>query len=290
MPISDMKFERVQEEYDRWVKVVGPADPYLSRVTIGIHEALHAHFLLIDFFSGTGEGVGGVGPKSVNLLHSALSRQFVEFGGRPKWNDRINIVASLMYGLIKNHHFHDANKRTAFITAILHLQKIGRTPTIDQQIFEDFTVDVAEGGLSKYEGYNSTLGDGSDKDIIFMSKFLKKSSRQIDLRTKLITYNEMDTLLAKRGLYLDKPDGNRINLMRRLDLDGRQLDAPKRIAHIGFHGWSKQVSRKDIDIVREASKLDARHGYDSQAFFNGLEDPLSLIKKYKDPLERLAFR
>src|SRR3546814_15343457 len=91
-----------------------------------------------------------------------------------------------------------------------------------------------------------------------MSKFLKKSSRQIDLRTKQITYNEMNTLLAKRGLYLDKPDGNRINLMRRLDIDGNQLDSPKRIAHIGFHGWSKEVSRKDIDIVRKTSKLDAR--------------------------------
>jgi hypothetical protein len=47
---------------------------------------------------------------------------------------------------------------------------------------------------------------------------------------------------------------------------------------------------KDISIVREATKLDAKHGYDSQAFFNGLDDPLTLIKKYTDPLERLAFR
>lgn len=68
------------------------------------------------------------------------------------------------------------------------------------------------------------------------------------------------------------------------------ISTKKRIAHIGFHGWSKEVSRRDIEIVREASKLDARHGYDSQAFFNGLDDPMTLIKKYKEPLERLAFR
>src|SRR3546814_12154590 len=59
---------------------------------------------------------------------------------------------SLMYGLIKNHPFHDANKRTAFLCAILHLQKIGRTPTIDQKSFEDFTVNVAEGNLDTYDG------------------------------------------------------------------------------------------------------------------------------------------
>src|SRR3546814_2124486 len=82
---------------------------------------------------------------------------------------------SLMYGLIKNHPFHDANKRTAFLCAILHLQKIGRTPTIDQKSFEDFTVNVAEGNLDTYDGYNAINGSGSDKDILFMSKFLKKS-------------------------------------------------------------------------------------------------------------------
>src|SRR3546814_7570625 len=78
---------------------------------------------------------------------------------------------SLMYGLIKNHPFHDANKRTAFLCAILHLQKIGRTPTIDQKSFEDFTVNVAEGNLDTYDGYNAINGSGSDKDILFMSKF-----------------------------------------------------------------------------------------------------------------------
>jgi death-on-curing protein len=89
---------------------------------------------------------------------------------------------------------------------------------------------------------------------------------------------------------LENPNGNRIDLIRRITIDGEGLTIPKRIAHIGFHGWSKEVSRKDIEIVREASRLDARHGYDSQAFFNGLDDPMTLIKKYKDPLERLAFR
>jgi death-on-curing protein len=125
---------------------------------------------------------------------------------------------------------------------------------------------------------------------MFIAQFLKKGTRQIDLRTKQITYNDLNKIISKRGLYLDNPNGNRIDLMRRVDVEGRKLSPSKRIAHVGFHGWSKEVSRKDIDIVREASHLDARHGYDSQAIFNGLDDPLTLIKKYKEPLERLAFR
>jgi death-on-curing protein len=280
----------VEAEYRRWVTEIGPADPYITKVTIGIHEVLQAHFLLADFFSTIGEGIGGVGPKNLNLLHSALSRQFAQFGGKPKWNDRIVVCASLMFGLINNHPFHDANKRTAFLTAILHLQKIGRTPIISHQEFEDFTVRIADHQLGAYPGYDDIDAVKDDRDVIFIAQFLKRATRQIDLRTKFITYNDLDKILRKRGMFLDNPKGNRIDLMSRVDLDGVALSLPKRIAHVGFHGWSREVSRKDIDIVREASRLDARHGYDSQAFFNGLDDPLTLIKKYREPLERLAFR
>ncbi len=281
----------VRAEHERWKRLVGNADPYLDRVTIGIHEVLEAHFLLAEYFAVLGEGIGGLGPKDINLLHSALARQFVQYGGRPKWNDRIDICATLMYGLIKNHPFHDANKRTAFLTSILHLQKIGRTPTISDKEYEDFTVAVSDNTLGSYDFFDRFDGPSPDKEIKVISHFLKRGTRNIELRSKLITYNELNAILHGRGLGLENPNGNRIDLIRYLDTDGETvLDAPKRIAHIGFHGWSKEVSEKDINIVREASKLDARHGYDSQSFFNGLDDPFTLIRKYKEPLERLAFR
>lgn len=281
----------VQEEHERWISDIGPADPYLGQITIGIHEVLEAHFLLVDFFCKIGEGIGGVGPKDINLLHSALGRQFVEFGGKPKWKDRISVCATLMYGLIKNHPFYDTNKRTAFLTAMLHLQKIGRTPTAPQNEYEDLTVSIANNKLHNYKWYHDISGPILDREILTISRFLKRNTRQIDLRLKYITYSDLNTILGKRGFGLENPKGNRIDLVRYIDSDGHtKLVSPKRIAHVGFHGWSKQVSAKDIAVVRDASKLDARNGYDSQSFFNGAEDPLSLIRKYREPLERLAFR
>lgn len=169
--------QAVQSEHERWLSNVGPADPYLGKFTIGLHEVLQAHFLLVDFFFDVGEGIGGIGPKNLNLLHSALARQFAEFGGKSKWNDRIQICASLMYGLIKNHPFHDTNKRTAFLTSILHLQKIGRTPIISHQEFEDFTVDISDDKLSSYPGYDAFEGSRSDGDVAFIAHFLKKATR-----------------------------------------------------------------------------------------------------------------
>lgn len=283
--------EQVKKEFDRWVNLIGPYDPYTGKVTIGLHEVLQAHFLLVDFFFNKGEGLGGVGPKDVNMLHSALGRQFVQFGGHPKWTDRVDICATLMFGLIKNHPFFDANKRTAFLVSLLHLQKIGKTPTAPDVDFEDLTVAISGNKLSDYWFYGEIPDAGADKDILAISYFLKKNTRNIDLRSKLITYNELNSILKKRGLCLDNPKGNRIDVVKTHDSDGvTELAKPKRIAHIGFHGWTRQVSQKDINIIREASKLDARHGFDSQSFYNGLDDPLTLIKKYKEPLERLAFR
>ena len=263
----------IEAEHQRWSNLIGPADPYLGRTTIGIHEVLRAHFLLLDFFSQIGEGVGGIGPRDIHLLHSALSRQFVQFRGELKWTQRIEVCATLLFGLIKNHPFHDANKRTAFLTSILHLQKVGRTPKISGADYENFIVDI-----SKREGRSST----DDINIRIISDFLKRNTRKIDLRSKIVTYNQLNTLLSHYGYELENPKGNHINVI--------DIDSSKRVARIGFHGWTKQVSRKDIDDVRSAIEMDARHGFDSQSFFNGLADPLSLIENYREPLERLAFR
>jgi hypothetical protein len=63
----------IEEEYKRWQKIVEPDDPYQSNDTVGPHELLAAHFLMIDYFAEKSYGIGGVGPRSLDLLHSAPS-------------------------------------------------------------------------------------------------------------------------------------------------------------------------------------------------------------------------
>jgi death-on-curing family protein len=295
LAINIPKIEDIQahiwKEHQRWIGSIAAEDPYVGDTTIGIREVLRAHFLLAEFFASTGEGLGGLGPKDPNLLHSALARQFVQFGRKPKWNDRIQICATLMYGLIKNHPFHDANKRTAFLTSILHLQKIGRTPSVSHEAYEDFTVNIADNRLATYPRYSQTDLPSPDREIDVITHFLKRNSREIDLENKIVTYNDLDKILKRQGLTLLNPRKNRIDLVRFLSEDDlSHLNKPYRIAHLGFHGWTREVSKKDIHIARGAAKLDIEHGYDSQAFFRGVDDPLTLIKKYKEPLKRLAFR
>jgi prophage maintenance system killer protein len=278
----------INSERARWEGELLKEDVYGGSTTISLREVLDAHFLLAEYFAKSGEGLGGLGPKEPGLLHSALNRQFAEFGGIPRWNNRIQVCASLMFGLIRNHPFHDANKRTAFLVSLLHLQKIGRAPTMDQKIYEDFTVDIADRNLKKYRKTN--YNTDHDEEISIIADFLRRNTREIDLHMKHITYNELDRILHGYGMLLANPKGNRIDLIRARDPATQVAIDKIRLARIGFHGWSKQVSAKDIHIVRDAAKLDARHGYDSQSFFNGVESPLSLINRYRDPLERLAYR
>ncbi len=143
------------KEYQRWRKEVGDEEPYHGERIIGIHDVLKAHFLIADYFYKQGEGIGGVGPKSLDLLHSAVGRQLVQYDGRIKWTDPFDICATLFFGLIKNHPFHDGNKRTAFLVALYHLkEKIGHVAKVGQKDFERFTVDVTSDKLSNYRQYD----------------------------------------------------------------------------------------------------------------------------------------
>jgi death-on-curing family protein len=276
--ISD---SRIDQEETRWETLLGDGGLPFDRTAISLHEVLQAHFMLIRFFNDVGEGIGGVGPKDPNLLVSALARQFAEFAGKARYDSPLDKVASLLYGLVKNHPFHDANKRTAFLTAMLHLQKVNRTPTATDQEYEDFVVDIATDTLDRYARRGVQTSD-QDGKISVISDFLRRKTRAIDRQNKAVTFNELKTILSNFGFDMLNPQNNRIDIVRVID--------GQRICKIGFPAWSKEVSHHDIAIVREAANLDVANGYDAQAFFNGAETPLELIKKYKTPLRNLAFR
>ena len=111
---------------------------------LDMQDVLRAHFLIANHFYLEGEGIGGVGPRDFGLLESAIHRQISSFGGKDRWTDPFDLSATLFFGLIKNHPFHDANKRTAFLSLLFQLSAAGWTPAVAEKIVEDFTVEVAK--------------------------------------------------------------------------------------------------------------------------------------------------
>ncbi|MDX1454047.1 MAG: type II toxin-antitoxin system death-on-curing family toxin [Gammaproteobacteria bacterium] len=257
-------------------------------------DVLRAHFLIVDHFYSEGRGIGGVGPRDPNLLHSAVYRQFVSFDGNDKWKDPFERCATLVYGLVKDHPFHDANKRTGLLVLLYFLARINRSPTIKQRPLENFVVDIAENNLKKRRVKKSSGRRSNDPEIIWIADFIRKNSRKRDNRYYTITYQELDQRLRDYGFCLDNPHKNfidvcKIKSKRKFGFGPKDTSLQK-IAQIGFPGWKRQVGKGAISTVRREAKLTTEHGVDSESFFHGADPIYSLIDQYHAPLKRLAFR
>lgn len=286
----------IRSEYERWRQLIGNEDPYQSSSIPGLDEVVRAHFLIVDYFYGKQSGLGGIGPKSLDLLHSALYRPFVSLGGVEKWSTHFEKAATLIYGIICDHPFHDANKRTGLLTLLLYLSKNSRVPIAGQKELEDFAVDIADHKLDKYPRYRDLKKRRHpDAEIAFIADHLERKSRKIDRTCYSITYRELDRVLQRFGYKLDNPSKNYIDLIRikhRRTIFGWGKKEPidVKILQIGFPGWKSQVNVGAVKSVRVAANLTPEHGIDSQTFYQGTDPVNALISEYAGPLERLAFR
>jgi death-on-curing family protein len=282
----------IQNEYERWIGLIGH-DPYKERSAIGIHDVIRAHFCIVDYFTGTEYGLGGIGPRDLGLLHSAIYRQFVSFGGKDKWAQPIEKCATLLYGLVKDHPFHDANKRTAFLVCLYHLETLGRTPQVEQREFEDFIVKIADDKLDQYARYKDYKKSVSDPEIHFIAHYLRRATREIDRRIPIVTFFQLNQTLKKFGFVLTNQDRSFIDLVKveqKKSFFGTVKQVEQRLALLAFPGWKSQVGKDTMRTVLKTTRLTPENGFDSKVLFQDA-DPLStLVVQYDAPLKRLANR
>ena len=287
-PMSHSEFEnpKIQTEHARWVKKLDAAinlpDTQADN-SLTWREVLRAHFLVADFFATDG-GMSGVGPRDRNgeLLKSTLSRQFVSFGGVQKWHDHYQIAATALFGLIKNHPFHDGNKRTALLSVLHLLEKQGYTAAVAKRKFENLTVEIADNRQRQNSLYKHLLDEytADDADIAYIASKLKQMTRRYDRSWRALTYHQLNGLIKNHGYEMRAPKNNKIGIVR---IDDEQV-----IGHVGFPAMSKQVYYSDIKKVRRICGLQEKDGFDSAAFFNGVGGMDSLLLEYAKPLRRLA--
>lgn len=285
---------QIAAEFDRCAQDLPLEDPLDSPRTVSLRDILRAHFLIADFFLiEGGEGISQIGPMNMGLLESAAYRQIAGFGNVYKWNDDFQVCATLAFGLIKDHAFYDANKRTALLTLLYHLDKIGRWVTIKQRHLDDFVVDIAENNLGKYDEFRRIQKHSQDPEIEFVASFLRRHSRNIDKRDYSITYSELDKRLRERNFYLDNPHNNYIDVIAvrtRRRLFRSPVTEHSRVTQINFPGWKRLVGRNTVNKVRRATGLTSDNGYDSESFFRGSNAMPTLLADYSEPLRRLANR
>ncbi|WP_100401211.1 type II toxin-antitoxin system death-on-curing family toxin [Bacillus sp. FJAT-44742] len=88
------------------------------------------------------------GVKLPDLLNSAINRPKQSAFGEEAYPTIFGKAGALFESLAKNHTFHNANKRTAFLALIQFLAYNGFQCNMSQKQAEDFVVDVVN---QKYE-------------------------------------------------------------------------------------------------------------------------------------------
>jgi len=285
--------------YSSAIKEIEKTEQTESVQDLTVRDVLRAHFLIADFFAREGEGIGGFGPKDINMLVSAIGRQNVSFGGKEKWPSVHEKAATLLYGMVMNHPFHDANKRTAFLSTVHYLYVHGFQTTVTEKEFEDMTVLVASNGLDKFRRYKKMERDGSgDPEVHFLAHFLRKSTRKIDKKQYIISYRDLERILKRYEVFLENPKNNSIDVMRwetvttttgilRKKIKTKEI---RRVCSLGFPGWSKQVLQGRLAHIRKELNLTSADGIDSQSFYHDVDDMSGLLTKYQGALRRLAVR
>lgn len=285
----------IEKEFLRWVSLFGPQDPYHSDDTVGMMDVLRAHFLIADYFYSKNTGLAEMGPRDPNLLHSAVYRQFVSYSGVDKWATPFERAATLFFGIVADHPFHDANKRAGLLVLLLFLNKTNRLPTVSQRNLEDFAVEISDHRLDKYARYKELKKQSPDPEVMFIADFLRRNTRQMDRKFYSITYRELNRRLQDFGYGLKNPHKNFIDVVRveekrKLFGFGGKERVDVKVAQVGFPGWKCQVNKGAISTIRKEAKLTAGDGFDSQSFYQGADPVQSLIAEYSGPLERLAHR
>ncbi|MFE8872229.1 type II toxin-antitoxin system death-on-curing family toxin [Acetobacter persici] len=287
---------------DLYIRTLSECDGYeeTDNSALAVSEVIKAHYLLADFFLTEGEGIGGFGPKSLNLLISAVERQHTCFSGVSKWKNIYEKSATILYGLIMNHPFHDANKRTAYLSTVHYLYKNGYMISCTEKELEDFTVEISEKNIKKYSRYKDLAKNTDDPEIYFIAWWIKKNTRHIDRNQYLVTYRELEKILNRYGCRFDNNHDGQIDLLKEFKIIEEKRNfifkrkiektEERKICRIGFPGWSKVVGKGRLKYIRNQLNLTPQHGFDSQSFFNNVDDMNSLMHLYQSALQNLAYR
>jgi death on curing protein len=108
---------------------------------IDFETTLKIHNLLIDEFGGKR------GIRDHSLLDSALNRPFQTFDGELLYPSLIDQSAAIVESIVKNHPFHDGNKRTGYTLMRLHLLNNGLDINASEDDKYDFVISIASGRI-----------------------------------------------------------------------------------------------------------------------------------------------
>ena len=290
---------RLREERQRLVKLLSEdAEASQPVPLLSEAEVLDAHLAIADFFHRDEYGMGGVGIKEVNTFVSTVGRQETIrlYGGKSV--DDYELIATLLFGIVRNHPFYDANKRTAFLCALLQLHKMGRTITVSEKNFEDFMVEIADRSIEKRAELKNLRQKGEpNPEIKYISSYLRKNSRKSARLRRTLKWRELRSILEVNGFYLSNISKGTIDIVKmeskivpRFFLGDRVVKKEIRVCTVAYHGEGQDVPDNTLRLIRQRCGLTDQDGFDGEVIMRDAQPTFHLIASYRAALQRLSYR
>jgi prophage maintenance system killer protein len=238
--------------------------------------------------------------KDSSLLESAVARQHSGSGNMLFYPDPISNAATLMYGLAKNHAFHDGNKRTALVSMLNHLDR-NRLTLVDMKWkdVEELVLNLVVGELPDQPRLKHAVArcvDKSERDVRALTEWIRLHARSVKRGERIMTYDELDEILKGHGYELGDPYGNSISVYKVTTKEkpgffGKKKTVSDRqhIGAIAYPGGRREVAVSVIKQVRRVCRLTEEEGVDSSVFYGDEGTRLdTIINKYRKVLRSLA--
>lgn len=115
-------------------------------------EVISAHYFIMRKMDDADQA----GVKDHGLLESAVHRPEQSIFGEDAYPDLFAKAAALLESMVKNHCFHNGNKRTAYLVTKSFLLMNGKHLKMEREYAVEFIVGIAE-GLHSLDVVTSTL-------------------------------------------------------------------------------------------------------------------------------------
>ncbi|MBW4438011.1 MAG: type II toxin-antitoxin system death-on-curing family toxin [Pleurocapsa minor GSE-CHR-MK-17-07R] len=163
------------------------------------------HFMLVEMFLNTSDPIDPPGVKSENALESACFRPYTSLDGIEKYPTVEQKCAALFHSLIKNHAFHNGNKRTAFATLVATLYANRRK--FKNQI-NDYDI---RNTIVKIASNNLTSNDAdSDFVVEVISTWIRRNIVKLNQKMPEIKTNEFIDSCVAAGVEHKVSNGSHI--------------------------------------------------------------------------------
>lgn len=275
--------------------------------TLTVEEVITAHYALVEHFKDSSNPIDPAGPRNEHLLRSAVSRQDTSLGGTLKYAEARANAATLLYGICMNHPFHNGNKRTAFVCALIHLERNGYIPEeVSHDQFYNMLLALCDhrlvsssrtpkGGRNLNPEIVSNGRLTPDSEVHVVSDWLRRRTRREDRREHPLAFRQLRKILNRFNFFFENPKSNFIDLCHEeTTKKARFLRRPEtivrksKIMQISYVNEGAVVQINTIKDIRKRCQLTSEHGIDSRAFYDNEATLDSILNEYRFLLTRLA--